>query len=70
MSVQPDQFGKIWRMSYRQGSAPPLTFAEVRKRVDIARAGLNGKRFGNAFSNVRRNVCCEYAAELNGEVQS
>lgn len=68
MRFQPDQFGNLGGMSFRHGhGAPPLSFTQLRDRLISVRPRLHGKRFGDRFSNTRRNVCCEYAAELNKE---
>lgn len=66
MRFRPDQYGRIGGISFRHGhGAPPLTFEQLRDRVKAVHPRLLGKRFGDRFSDRRRNVCCEYAAELN-----
>lgn len=68
LRFRPDQYGKISGMSHRNGFGdPPIRFFELCELAKTVHARLLGKRFGDRFSNERRNVCCEYAAELNKE---
>lgn len=68
MCFRPDQYGKLPMIAYTNGrGSPPMTGPELRQRIKPVRARLPGKRFGDRFSDTRRNVCCEYAAELNKE---
>jgi len=70
MSFQPNQYGKLMGASHKTGHQPPVTFQELNKIAATVHARLLGKRFGTAFSNERRNVCCEYAAALNKQMEA
>lgn len=68
MRFQPDQYGLLKSICwYENETNPPMGPEELREQSKVVHARLLGKRFGNRFSEERRNVCCEYAAELNKE---
>ena len=68
MRFQPDQYGKLSSIYWSDNeSVLPMGPHELRLTVRNVHARMLGKRFGNRFSEERRNVCCEYAAELNKE---
>lgn len=66
MSFQPDQYGRVGATWWH--GRPVIDSDALREATRSAHARLLGKRFGTRFSEERRLVCCEYAAELNSQM--